>query len=348
MRILFDIGHPAHVHLFRIARQILKQEGHDVFCIARNKEITRKLLELYEIDYYPGTNQIKGLGAIFELWPLFRKINKIINKHSINVTASIGSPAAAWASKVNKIPHLAFNDTETSPEQRVLYSPASTKIFTPKCLYGDFGRKQVRYQGTHDLAYLRPEHFTPDPTIRKELDVSENEKYAILRLVSWNATHDAISNKKTTQGISDDVFALLAQRYKVIISAEGELPDNMKQFRIKIHPHKIHDALAFASVVVSDGATMATEAAVLGRPSIYISNSRYINNLGCISYLSKCYRLLDTLDLEQYRPEKLLKLLDNLREAERQKERARLLNSTINVAVYIAECCIKFGENAHL
>jgi uncharacterized protein len=345
MQILFDIGHPAHVHLFRNARDILVKEGHNVFVIARDKEITRQLLDLFKIDYYPGTKQKKGLRAIFELLPLFLKVNSLIRKHSIDVTASIGSAPTAWASRFNNIPHLAFNDTETAPEQRILYAPFSTKIFTPQCLFGDFGKKQERYEGIHDLAYLRPQHFKPDPLIKKELGVKEGEEYAILRLVSWNATHDVVSQKKTSQDISSELFQLLYDRYKVFISAEGELPAELQKYRLKIPYHRIHDAMAFAEVIVSDGATMATEAAVLGRPSIYTSIARYINQLGCIKYLSKDYKLLDTIILENYQTEQVTRLLDNLRIKERQDEKKRLLDSTIDVSKFIAEMCLKYGHN---
>ncbi len=345
MRILFDIGHPAHVHLFRNAQKILIEDGHQVFSIAREKEITRQLLDLYKIDYSLGTRQRKGLKAIFELLPWFLKVNKLIRKNLINVTASIGSPASAWASRINGIPHLAFNDTETAPEQRILYAPFSDKIFTPRCLFGDFGKKQERYEGIHDLAYLRPEHFKPDPLIKKKLGVKKEEVYAILRLVSWNATHDVVSQSKTSQAISFELFQLLQDRYKVLVSAEGELPLELEKFRLNIPFHQIHDAMAFAEVIVSDGATMATEAAVLGRPSIYTSISRYINQLGCIKYLSKDYKLLDTITLEDYQTEQVIHLLDNLRMKERQAERIRLLNATIDVSQFIAEMCVKYGHN---
>jgi asparagine synthase (glutamine-hydrolysing) len=40
------------------------------------------------------------------------------------------------------------------------------------------------------LAYLHPTYFTPDKSILNELNINENEKYVIIRFVSWNATHD--------------------------------------------------------------------------------------------------------------------------------------------------------------
>jgi hypothetical protein len=46
-RILVDIGHPAHVHLFRNAIKIWQAHGHDVTITSREKDITGTLLSAY-------------------------------------------------------------------------------------------------------------------------------------------------------------------------------------------------------------------------------------------------------------------------------------------------------------
>ncbi len=128
MRVLFDKGHPAHVHLFKNPRKILLEHGHEVFLISRDKEIARYLLETYKIDYFPGTKQRSGLGVGIELIEWFWKVFRLIGKLQIDLVASIGSPGGAWAAKLRGIPHLAFNDTETAPRQRALYYPLPLKF----------------------------------------------------------------------------------------------------------------------------------------------------------------------------------------------------------------------------
>ena len=51
MRVLFDMGHPAHVHLFKNTIFKLKKDGHDVKITARKKEVTHALLTAYGLDY---------------------------------------------------------------------------------------------------------------------------------------------------------------------------------------------------------------------------------------------------------------------------------------------------------
>lgn len=51
MRILVDVGHPAHVHLFRNAIHIWHQRGHRVVVTTRDKKVTSRLLSLYCVDH---------------------------------------------------------------------------------------------------------------------------------------------------------------------------------------------------------------------------------------------------------------------------------------------------------
>ncbi len=59
---------------------------------------------------------------------------------------------------------------------------------------------------------------------------------------------------------------------QVFISSEGELPSSLKKYQINIPYDKIHDAIKYACLVFGDSATMTSEAAILGTPSIYIGN----------------------------------------------------------------------------
>jgi len=51
------------------------------------------------------------------------------------------------------------------------------------------------------------------------------------------------------------------------------LPDELKKYQIKIAPHRIHDAMAFASLIFGESATMVSEGAILGIPAIYLDNT---------------------------------------------------------------------------
>ena len=57
---------------------------------------------------------------------------------------------------------------------------------------------------------------------------------------------------------------------------------------MKIPKSKIHDLLYYATMYIGEGASMASEAAVLGTPSIYINPLR----LGYLDELEKKYGLV--------------------------------------------------------
>ena len=71
MKILIDIGHPAHVHLFRNMIKQLHIDGHKLQITARDKEVTFKLLNYYKIDFTvrPSSNT-KILSKIFGIFTI--------------------------------------------------------------------------------------------------------------------------------------------------------------------------------------------------------------------------------------------------------------------------------------
>jgi len=62
----------------------------------------------------------------------------------------------------------------------------------------------------------------------------------------------------------------LAKECAVFISAEEDLPESLQKYRLKTPIHKIHHVMAYASLFIGEGATMSSESAMLGTPSIYV------------------------------------------------------------------------------
>ena len=62
MKILIDIGHPAHVHYFRNFIEQMRIRGHEFRVISRDKEVTFDLLRKYNI---PFTSRGKGGRGFF-------------------------------------------------------------------------------------------------------------------------------------------------------------------------------------------------------------------------------------------------------------------------------------------
>jgi uncharacterized protein len=271
MKILIDITHPAHVHFFKNAARIWQYRGHEVKFVSRDKEITIQLLDELGIPHQALSKIRQGLlGLSFELIEHQSKLFAIAKRFQPDVMLNIGGTFIVHAGKLLGIKTCVFTDTEHAKLANSLTFPFANWIITPDCFLGELGKKQVRYKGYQELAYLHPNYFTPNMEVLFEHGLKPDEKFFIIRFISWGAAHDL-----GQQGFSGkDKINLVHQleNYgRVIITSEGPLPKILESNKIKISPTKIHDLLYYAFMYIGEGATMASEAAILGTPSVYIN-----------------------------------------------------------------------------
>lgn len=274
MKVLVDVNHPSQVHLFKYVIADLRKRGHNVIVTASQKDVSYKLLDAYGIDYIKmGTYGDTFAKKLINLFVLDYRMVKVVFKHKPDVLTGLGSFRIAHAGFLFRKKTLILEDTEHSTEQIALYKPFATKIMTPSCFTSDLGRKQIRYDGCHELAYLRPERFTPDGEIAKKFGIDISEKYCIIRFVSWRASHDI-----GQYGIADEQklnFIKEISKYaRPYISSEAQLPTELASYQLNVPPHLVHHIMAFASLYVGEGATMASESAILGVPAVYVNTLR--------------------------------------------------------------------------
>lgn len=271
MKVLIDIGHPGHVHLFRPFALEMQKKGHKILFTCRQKEFEIELLEAAGFEYISFGKHYKSKGG--KIFGLF-KFNILMLFKAIgfkpDIFLSHGSIYAAHIAFLLNKPHISMEDSGNM-EQIRLYLPFTKAVLTPFELREELGKKQIRYHSYHELAYLHPKYFNPEKEILKSLGVSEGEKYVILRFVSWNATHD-VGQGGFTLSQKEEIVRFLSTEVKLFISAEGDVPESFKEYLIKIKPDQIHDALYFAEFIVSEGATMASEAGVMGTTAIYVNS----------------------------------------------------------------------------
>jgi uncharacterized protein len=346
MKILIDIGHPAHVHYFKNFYRIMSQKGYEFLITARQKEVSHILLESYNIPYVDrGTGSNTSLGKILYL----PKANALLLKHALkfkpDLFLSFSSPYAAQVSSILRKPHIAFDDTEHARLGRMMYRPFTDLVLSPQSYKGEISPKQTLFNGYMELCYLHPNHFEPDPTILQLLGVDEDEPYVVLRFVSWNATHDSGHS-----GISMENKRVAVKEFskhgRVFISSEENLPEDLQPYQISIPPAKMHDVLNYATLFFGESATMASESAVLGTPAIYLDNE----GRGYTDDLEKSYGLVHNFTESPEDQEKAIKkgidLLQetNLKEISKNK-REKLLSEKIDVTEYLINTVTSFMEN---
>jgi predicted glycosyltransferase len=273
MRVLFDIVHPAHVHLYRHLHAELLAGGHEALVVARDKEVTLALLDAYGIPYrwtgHAGAKSTPARAAELAGRDL------VLLRHGLRFRPDVvctRNPAGVHAGRVLGA-WTVFDsvDGRAAGVHFRLGAPLAHVVTSPTWLDEDYGPAHRRYRGPKELAYLHPDRFRPDPSVRAELGVGADEPLVVVRFVAHDAVHDA-----HTVGLTDAERGALVERLRrvgrVVVSSEGPLPPSLEPLRFRLGPARIHDVLAAAHLFVGDSGSMAAEAGVLGTPALRLSS----------------------------------------------------------------------------
>lgn len=312
----------------------MEKRDHEVLVTARRKESVFELLNYYGFEFIDlGINK-KGLfNKAMGLLSNDLKLLKISRKFKPDVLTGIGSPYVTQVSRVIGSKSVLFTDTEHASLINKLSVPFSDFVLTPTCFLKDFGKRHVRYNGYHELAYLHPNWFKEEKGFLKELDIKKKERYFLLRSVSWQASHD-IGYKGITKEYMEKIIKLLRDHGRVFLSSEYD-DKTFEEYTIKAHPAKIHTLMAHSSLYFGEGATMASESAILGVPSFYISP--LLGTMGNFEELEKKYGLLHCFKETSSAMSLLAELIKNDKVSEWRQEREKLLNDKIDVTSFMIE-----------
>ena len=276
MRVLISVNHPAWAHQFHHIIKRLIERGDTVRVLAIDKDGAVSLLEGYDIPYVlcaRGT----GKNVVEKGWLFIRMcINHTLHALRFKPDILIGraSPMMAIAAWFVRKPHLIYEDTEVSKFSLRICKRLSTEILTPRTFLTDLGKAQRRIDTYKELFYLHPSVFTPSRDVLKAAGFNPDEPYVLARFVAWNASHDVGKH-----GLRDDEKLQLIKRLeatgvRVWVSSEKPLCDMLEPYRLQTPYPLIHHVLAFARLVYSEGATMASEAVVLGTHALYVNEIR--------------------------------------------------------------------------
>ena len=334
------LAHPAHFHLFKNLIINLRRT-YGVIVVYNEKEVLEELInssKFSDIAHKVKTNKkINSKGALLlqfllKIGGAFRLFYKL--KPDIVIGTPILIPLIGCVLPYKSI-IVNEDDFDVIKKTANFGYPFSNHILCPiVCRTTNFDNKSVKYQAYHELAYLHPNHYTPDKKIaNKYVDLSS--PYFIIRFAKLIAHHDA-----GIKGISDEVASkiidLLSQFGRVYITAERELSPIFEPFRIKINPIDMHHVMAFAKIYIGDSQTMAAESGVLGIPFI-----RFNDFVGRISYLDELenkYHLgfgIKTSDEEKLlnTVKELLNMV-NLKELYKER-RQKMLSEKIDYAAFL-------------
>lgn len=340
MKVLFHLGHPAHYHLFKNIIKKLKESKFQIKILIKKKDILEDLLKEEGLEFLYSSQKGRGDNNFFIAWGLcIRDLALLRIALKFKPELLVGTSAEiTHVGKLLNIPSVVVNEDDFNaiPLFSKLSYPFANHILTPvSCKTGKWRYKSINYDGYHELAYLRPNNFSPEARIIDSFHSSDS-KYFILRFAKLTAHHDT-RKRGINADIASKIVKMLEQHGKVYISSERKLEPQFERYKIKINPSDIHHALYFADLYIGDSQTMAAEAAVLGTPSIRFND--FVGKLGYLEELEHKYGL--TYGIKAYEPQKLYNKIKELLETPNPKKnwqarRNKMLSEKIDVTEFMA------------
>lgn len=339
MTILVYLGHPAHFHLFKETIKNLQAKSHKVVIVIKSKDVLEKLLIDSNLSYINIAPKLKKNGKVALYVSLIKRIatlTKIILKYK--PTKLAGSAAElAILGKLFRIPSYVFfeDDFEVVPKFAKIAGPLATYLVCPNCCSAwKWNAKKIGYNSYHELAYLHPNHFTPDASkIKNIFDLTKRN--FILRFAQLTAYHD-VGKSGIDTTIAQQLIDTLLPHGNIYITSERPLEPQFEKYRIQISPLDIHHALYFADMYIGDSQTMTAEAAVLGTPAIRFND--FVGELAYLEELEHKYQL--TRGIKADNPQKLIEVTTALVNTENlkqiwQERRTYMLKQSIDFSEFI-------------
>jgi hypothetical protein len=285
LRLLVDVSHPAHVHLFRNLVHRAQAEGSTALVVARDKDVTLELCRGYDLPFVSASAPWRA-GALGLAGELLLRTTRVLGlARRFRADALIGTSASVGlVGRLLRRPSFVFNEDDSSvaPLFAAVSYPLARYVVTPACLAHErLGSGHLTYQGYHELAYLHPAHFSPRRGTLETLGLDPARPHFVLRLVALRAHHD-LKERGLPLELVRELIRHLAGLGRVLITSESGLLPEFESYRFPLPPAQLHDVLATAELYVGDSQTMAAEAAVLGVPGI-----RCNSFVGRISYLEE-------------------------------------------------------------
>lgn len=269
MNILIDIGHPGHVHLLHGVVDEMRKRGHKVFYSVREIPVAKRLMEYYGMTPWVelGGKKDNLIGKAQTVLHQDIELLKFVRHKQIDLGLSSGL-VLSHVSILTHMKSIMFDDDDDAAEPLIVKygHPLTDVVFTPNCIQRKT-KHAVYYAGTHELAYLHPNRFSPDPAVLQHAGIQEGERFFIMRFVALKGHHDVGQHGLTLEQ-KQALVDLLKPHGRVIITSERAIEPEFEQYRLPVPPEEIHSLMAFSSMFLGDSQTMTSEAAILGVPAL--------------------------------------------------------------------------------
>lgn len=264
MKYFFDLNHPADFHFFKNLFAYLEEQGYSYRVMARNKECLHELLRAEGIPFIS-----RGKGSHFLLGKYFYAAYILLLSftqliiYRPGLTLSLSSPYLITVSKFLHIPTLTYDDTDFNP--RLLpHIRRADYIFSPANYPHTFHENHFHIHTYKELAYLTP----PESGEEKLGDA------VFFRLTRTDSVHHSSDTRMDPSRILKEIN-LISKEHTSYLSSETGIAEDISSEIIYPDKVNIHQDMKNCRVFWGNSATMATEAVILGLPSIFIGNEKF-------------------------------------------------------------------------
>lgn len=344
--ILFYFGHPAQFLFAKKTIHELKKYGHKVHILIKSKDILEELVINSGFEYSNILPVKRGEGKFSILFSLIKRNIKLylyLKKNDLDLLVGTDASIAQVGKLIGKKTITILEDDFEIIEQlaRITY-PFTNHILVPEpCDVGPYESKKIGYAGYMKLAYLSPGIFKPN---RNKVTLP-NTPYFLLRLSALSAHHD-----EGVRGLNDKVLFKIIKKLNakgsVYISSENELKPEFEQYRLHLNPSDIHHYLYFSEMFISDSQSMSVEAALLGVPSIRVSD--FANRISVLNELEDIHQL--TFGIKPDKNDVLMQKIDELLALENRKKifrdrNIKMLSNKINVSDFFTWFLLEYPSS---
>ena len=351
-RILIYLGHPAHFYNYKNVIPKLKEDGYVVEILIKKKDVLQELMDNAGIPYHNILKEGRKDSKLGILWGTLKRawrLNAFCSKFRPDILTGT-SVENSWIGKLRHIPVININedDADVVPKYAKLSYPWASEILTPiVCDNGKWNEKSIKYASYHELAYLHPNHFTPDKSIVEQY-FPLDKPYYIIRFAKLKAHHDD-GIKGISAEIAQRLLDILTPHGRVFISSERPLEPQFEPYRISIKPIDMHHVMAFADIYIGDSQTMAAEAGVLGVPFVRFND--FVGRIGYLRELEDVYHL--GYGIKTDRPDLLYSAVNQLiatpdRRQMFQQRRIKMLSEKIDLSAFLTWFIESYPDSARI
>lgn len=310
--IWIDLENSPHVPFFAPIINELDARGYSSIVTARDCFQVRELADCFHLDYklignHPGKGNLRKMAGLcvrgMKLIPLGLKEKPVL-------ALSHGSRSQLLACTALRVPSVFIRDYEFSTPLP-LFRPSwliCPEVIPSEAVHCDI-RRVLKYPGIKEDVYVP--QFVPDPRIRAQLGLREQDVVATLRPPAIEAHyHNPQSEQLFNESIrflakSDAVKSVVLPRNdNQAVELKSRWPVLFANGTLRI-PARVVDGLNliwYSDLVISGGGTMNREAAALGVP-VY---SVFRGKIGAVDkYLAHQGRLILLESIEDI-PAKIL------------------------------------------